>query len=254
MLGNAPEVVAPRCPAGRRIYSIGDIHGRADLLDEMHSLIRDDSRDFGGSCVLVYLGDYIDRGERSREVLERLMVDPVGGFEAVFLRGNHEQMLLDVLEDPGIGRLWLEYGGRATLASYGVELAGIGAGDAELDRLRAELSRKLPDDHLDFLRRTRFSHAEGSFYFVHAGIDPRRPLDRQDPEVQLWIREEFTASVRNHGAIVVHGHSISAEPDVRPNRIGIDTGAYLTNRLTCLVLEGEGHRFLQTRALGGRHG
>jgi serine/threonine protein phosphatase 1 len=242
---DAASQVRPHLPPGRRLYCIGDIHGRLDLLEELHGMIRRDSTGFEGSKGIVYLGDYIDRGAHSRQVLDLLIEQPMEGFEAVPLLGNHEQTLLDFLDYPQSAAAWLDYGGQATLMSY-----GIGPGrmrrTQQVESLRDELEEKLPPAHLEFLKSCRLLHSEGSYCFVHAGIRPGVALQDQQPQDLMWIREEFIRSREDHGVIVVHGHSITEEVEWRPNRIGIDTGAYASGLLTALVLEGEQQRLLQT--------
>jgi serine/threonine protein phosphatase 1 len=159
--------------------------------------------------------------------------------------GNHEYALLDFLLDPVVMAGWLTWGGAATLRSYGIP-AGPMPSQQELHSIRDQLEQSLPASHLEFYRNCQPAHAEGSYYFVHAGIKPEIPLQKQQIEEQLWIRHEFTQSTKNHGAIVVHGHTISEQVEFRPNRIGIDTGAYYSDVLTCLVLEGSSQRLLQT--------
>ena len=235
----------PSLPAGRRLYCVGDIHGRLDLLEELHDMIRADAADFTGSKGVVYLGDYIDRGAQSKQVLDLLIEQPMEGFDAVHLLGNHEQAMLDFLAHPESAAAWLNFGGQVTLLSYGV-----GLGRLQMQRqvgvLRDELEEKLPDSHLEFIGSCQLLHAEGSYCFAHAGIRPGRPLDEQVAEDLLWIREDFTRSRADHGCIVVHGHTINEEVERLPNRIGIDTGAFYTGMLTALVLEGDQQRLLQT--------
>jgi serine/threonine protein phosphatase 1 len=233
-------------PAGTRVYAIGDVHGRADLLAEMHGLIRADADGATSSRrLIVYLGDYVDRGHDSAGVIEALLAGPEPGFEAVHLIGNHEQAMLDFLDDVAIGPMWLYNGGGATLASYGVRAPHV-ASPRELEPVRRLLLERLPARHRAFLAGLRLWHAEGDYLFVHAGVRPGVALEAQSREDLLWIREEFLYSNRDFGHIVVHGHTIFDQPQLRPNRIGIDTGAFHTGTLTCLVLEGADRRFLQT--------
>jgi serine/threonine protein phosphatase 1 len=234
-------------PKGVRVYAIGDVHGRLDLLTTLLSQVEADAADRGGfNNYLVYLGDYVDRGHWSRQVIDLLLSPPPAGFGAVFLRGNHEQAMLDFLEDSSSGVHWLRFGGLETLASYGVRLAP-GANSPEvLERARRDLGAALPAAHLSFLRHTRASLSIGDYFFVHAGVRPGVALERQDPQDLLWIREEFLKSDADFGKLVVHGHTISELPEIRANRIGIDTGAYATGHLTCLVLEGHERRFIGT--------
>ena len=245
---NSPgiEGVSPYLPPDRRVYCIGDIHGRLDLLEELHEMILKDADGFKGDKVVVYLGDYIDRGAQSRQVLDLLIDEPLEGFDAVHLMGNHEHAMLDFLRNPtGIGAAWLSFGGQVTCMSYGVGLGKV-LMNMGMELLKEELEEKLPQSHLDFLNAMPLSHIEGSYYFVHAGIRPDVPIEEQDIGDLLWIRDEFTSSRSRHDFIVVHGHTISTEVENLPNRIGIDTGAYQTGMLTALVLEGSEQRLLQT--------
>ena len=239
-------VRSPRLPADLRVYAIGDIHGRADLLDELYGMIE---RDGAGAAqtrrVIVHLGDYVDRGPHSRRVLDRLVGGPPDGFDAVYLKGNHEDLMLRFLADRQYASIWFSNGGIETLASYGVAIDS-GGRPRPLEELHAAFVAGLPREHVDFLGRLKAFHAEGSYFFVHAGVRPGVPLDRQDVEDLMWIRDVFLASQADHGKIVVHGHSISFAPEMLANRIGIDTGAYVTGRLTGLVLWGDAHALLQT--------
>lgn len=234
-------------PPGTRVYAVGDIHGRADLLARLHALIR---RDAAASAaernVLIHVGDYVDRGLQSRQVLEMLAGDAMPGFERVDLIGNHDAWMLRFLDDPAIAPAWLANGGLETLLSYGVGRAADAAPDERHARMSRDLAAALPAAHLDFLRNLQRTHREGDYVFVHAGIRPGVALDDQEPDDLLWIREPFLDDDRDHGLVVVHGHTIAERPEVFDNRIGIDTGAFATGRLTCLVLEGADHRFLQT--------
>lgn len=210
-------------------------------------MVRDDASRAGqGRRVLVFLGDYVDRGLRSREVIEFLLADPAPGFETVFLKGNHEAWVLEFLEDPAVGRQWLSGGGQATLLSYGVTAAPGPRNAAYLASLRDALANALPDAHKTFLNGLATQYVEGGYAFVHAGIRPGTALAEQREEDLLWGHAEFLDDRRDHGKVVVHGHSFAPEPVVRRNRIGIDTGVYATGRLTCLVLEGTSRRFLFT--------
>ena len=237
----------PKVPEGTRVYAIGDIHGRFDLLQLMHGLIENDAGDFSGPRkVVVYIGDYVDRGLQSKEVIELLIQTPLEGFEPVYLKGNHEQALLDFLDGTMLSLDWMAYGGDATLYSYGVGLEGPRTRPENHVELLEKFHANLPDHHGGFYRNLTLSHAEGDYLFVHAGVRPGVPLGEQTETDILWIRGEFLDSDEDFGKVAVHGHSITPEPDIRPNRIGIDTGAFATGRLSCLVLEGEDRRFLST--------
>jgi len=237
-----------RLPPGLRVYAIGDIHGRADLLDRLHAKIEADlspSSAFGApqKAVVVYLGDYIDRGPDSHGVIERLTRARFPGVEIVALLGNHEDMLLQFLDAPYGASLWLSNGGDATLGSYKVRIPA--SYDDFLLTQRALLGA-MPRHHKQFLLGLTVQVQFGDYLFVHAGIKPGLPLDRQSREQMIWIRDVFLESEGDHGVIVVHGHTIVHEVEWRPNRIGVDTGAYTTGRLTALVLEGAERRLLQT--------
>ncbi len=236
-------------PAGSRVYAIGDIHGRADLLEALHAQIAADAAGAAaGRRVVIYLGDYVDRGLQSREVIDLLLDAPLAGFESVHLKGNHEDFMLRFLDAPKAGPGWFMNGGGATLYSYGVRMLERGVDLTRFDQLRGQLIANLPERHRAFLAALKLWHVEGGYFFVHAGVRPGVPLEAQRDEDTLWIRERFLDDDRDHGKIVVHGHTITGEPDVRANRIGIDTGAYATGVLTSLVLEGSERRFLKTAA------
>jgi serine/threonine protein phosphatase 1 len=238
--------VAPRVPPESRVYAIGDIHGRADLLRDLHQMIHEDAYAHQARRnVVIYVGDYIDRGPESREVIDLLIEEGLPGFESVHLVGNHEDSILRFLEDVEVAPAWLTYGGTATLQSYGVRPPR-GAKEDELLRAQAELAREMPASHLRFYRNLRLCHVEGDYFFAHAGVKPGVALDAQAREDLIWIRDPFLHSDADHGKIVVHGHTISDGPDVRRNRIGIDTGAFASGRLTCLILAEDRWSFLQT--------
>ncbi len=237
-----------RVPEGLRVYAIGDIHGRVDLLRHLHRRILDDAAraPAGTRFTAVYLGDYVDRGEHSREVIDLLLDRPLEGFEAVYLKGNHDHSFLTFLDDESVGPGWFVYGGDATIRSYGASAPASMPLNQRLAYVQQALRRTVPEPHRVFLERLQLSRSIGDYLFVHAGIRPGCPLDEQAPEDLLWIRDEFLASRADHGKVVVHGHSMSRRPQVRRNRIGIDTGAYRSDVLTCLVLNGSARRFLDT--------
>jgi serine/threonine protein phosphatase 1 len=239
--------IAARAPEGLRLYAIGDIHGRVDLLRQMHDLIREDAGRGGvARNRIVYLGDYIDRGLESRQVVDLLLDERLDGFEQVYLKGNHEDVLLQFFEDPGVGPNWFFFGGDATLYSYRVPGASPAIDASRLGQVQTAFQNALPPRHLAFYRALELQHRAGDYLFVHAGIRPGVAFERQTEADLLWIRDEFLDSAADHGAIVVHGHTIAPQPVVRPNRVGIDTGAYASGTLTCLVLDGDSRRFLHT--------
>jgi serine/threonine protein phosphatase 1 len=225
------------------MYVIGDIHGRLDLLDQLVRKIDLDMKQAPTADVLtITLGDYIDRGPNSRGVLECLAQNPFPT-PYVPLKGNHEELLERFLDDPSLASRWRHLGGLETLHSYGVSVSPLMLGkgyEQAADSLRAAI----PQTHFEFLGRLQFSAHSRSYFLCHAGIRPSIALEDQRIEDLLWIRDEFLQSRMNFGKRVIHGHSPTEWPEILPNRINIDTGAYLTGRLTCLVLEGEQIRFL----------
>ena len=241
-------ISSARVPDGSRVYVIGDIHGRIDLLKSVDRLIRGDmaKASDNNSTTVVYLGDYVDRGLQSREVLDFLIDKPIPGCETVYLMGNHEQAFLGFLEDEDWGSGWFKIGGDVTAFSYGVRVPQDVPPDQLFSKIQEALLAAVPQHHLDFLANLRLTHQIGDYLFVHAGIRPGVSLDRQSPDDLLWIKQEFLESEEDFGKIVVHGHTVTDAPEIRTNRIGIDTGAYFSQVLTCLVLEGVSKRFLST--------
>lgn len=233
----------PGVPEGVRIYAIGDIHGRADLLGALLSRIDAHlARHPIAHCVEVFLGDYVDRGPASRQVLDRL-VDRGRTGRTIFLKGNHEILMSSFVTNPHILDDWQRLGGLETLLSYGIK-PSFNADRTIQAKLSAALGKALPESHRRFLGGLRPSFTCGDFFFVHAGIRPGIPLLEQSEEDLLWIRQEFLVSEDDFGKVVVHGHTPVLQPDFRPNRINIDTGAYATGQLTCLMLEGYGMSIL----------
>lgn len=236
-------------PPDTVIYAIGDIHGRDDLLAAIHDQIASDVAGRSASQrQVVYLGDYVSRGAASRRVVDRVLAWLPDDFTRVTLKGNHEDLLLRFLAgDLEAGSHWFDYGGLDTLAGYGVAIAHREARDSKnVAALRDQFEARLPPAHLAFFQSLRISHRAGDYCFVHAGVRPGVPLARQEDHDQMWIRRAFLDSDADHGAIIVHGHCISSRPEIRPNRIGIDTGASQSGVLTCLVLDGATAGFLHT--------
>jgi serine/threonine protein phosphatase 1 len=225
-----------------RIYAIGDIHGRLDLLERAVAAIRRDVERHGPAALTVTVGDYIDRGPQSRGVLDRLADNPFPT-SYVALKGNHEALLEGFLADPGLGPFWARQGGIETLRSYGVMIGPL-ANDADFVDAARQLRGVMPAAHVDFLRSLKISLSRGRYFFCHAGVRPGLPLERQSDEDMLWIRDEFLLSRADFGKIVVHGHTPVGEPEVLANRIGIDTGAFASDRLTCVALDDGRCRFL----------
>jgi serine/threonine protein phosphatase 1 len=237
-------------PKGLRLYAIGDIHGCDEMLADVHRRIAADltTRPTPDHRI-IHIGDYVDRGPDSAGVVARLVRLQAENPRMQFLRGNHDERLLAFLDDPSVGDIYLtdNIGGPATLRSYGVapnRFRVFGRGFAAQS---AELAERMPAEHRAFLEGLETTLRFGDFLFVHAGIRPGVPLAEQDPQDLIWIREEFLFDGRDHGFVVVHGHTIADAPEIRPNRINIDTGAVFGGPLTCLVLEGTEHRFLDER-------
>jgi len=229
-----------------RLYVVGDIHGRSDLLDRM---VLEISRDLDAhpiaDCLTVTLGDYLDRGPDPRGVLDRLARNPFPT-DFVALKGNHEELFETFLRDPSIAGLWRRLGGLETLHSYGVQVRSLMVG-RNYEQVAEALRAAVPQAHLEFLASLKLSLTVGKYFLCHAGVRPGVPLEDQSAEDLLWIREQFLDSRADFGKIVVHGHTPIEEPEVRPNRINIDTGAFMTGRLTCAALESECVRFLSTK-------
>lgn len=236
----------PTVPDGLRVYAVGDIHGRLDLLFAMEQQIGADlERAPCPLAVTVFTGDYVDRGSNSHEVVERLSVRPFTT-PTVMLRGNHEAMLLRFLEEPQtMIETWRQNGGLQTLLSYGVDAHHLRRG-AAVEDIAERFRKRVPHHHLDFLKSLPLFTCVGDYFFCHAGVRPGVPLDEQREIDLLWIRDEFLHADVDFGKVIVHGHTPVTRPEIRRNRINIDTGAYMTNRLTCLVLQGREQRFLWT--------
>jgi len=238
----------PRVPEGRRVYAIGDVHGRADLLGRLLVQIRHDAAaaDPDTAATLIFLGDYVDRGFQSREVIDLLLSDACGALETVFLRGNHELAMLEFLNDPSTGPRWATYGGAETLVSYGVQPLSPGDPPESWVRACEELARALPEAHRRFLDSLPVSVRLGDYLFVHAGVRPGVPLDHQSEDDLLWIRDDFINDRTVFEAVIVHGHTPVNVPYRDARRIGVDTGAYMSGRLTAVRIEGDQVDFLST--------
>jgi serine/threonine protein phosphatase 1 len=227
---------------GRRLYAVGDIHGREDLLDRLLALIAEDCAKgdaFDGKPILVFLGDYIDRGLASRACLERLIALDEAAFELRFLKGNHEAALLSFLVTPERGEAWLSFGGAETLFSYGVPAPKQGAGAEALGFAARALKAAMPPAHIAFLQRLELAARYGDYLFVHAGLRPGRPLNEQAEDDLLSIREPFLSAKSAWPFTVVHGHTPRDGVERAPGRIGVDTGAYVTGKLSAVRLQGD---------------
>ena len=237
----------PEGAKGYRAYVVGDVHGHLDLTDQLLAKIDEDlKRRPAKRAVLVFVGDLIDRGPQSAQVIERLRTYRRPGLRTVFLLGNHEEVMLRVLAgDLSLLPDWLAFGGAQCLASYGVDAASLGGLDGE--EALALIRRAVPRDHSQFLHGFADSFRFGDYLIVHAGIRPGVELGQQLQSDLRWIRTPFLSDPTDHGVVVVHGHTITKGVEERPNRIGIDTGAYASGVLTALAIEGAERWYLDTR-------
>lgn len=243
----------PAIGVGKRLFAIGDIHGRLDLLD---GLLRGIARHIADAPpadnILLFLGDYVDRGPASRGVIERLCrLEQETGWRCVFLKGNHDQAVCDFLQNPSCYGSWRGYGAAETLLSYGVMPPRF-ENASDFARAWDEFSRKFPPHHLEFLAGLKYFHVEDDYLFVHAGIRPGVTLADQASEDLMWIREAFLSHRGSFEKMVVHGHTPSPAPVMLPNRICVDTGAHATGRLTALILTGDKRAFIEARSTAPR--
>ncbi|MCB5426195.1 serine/threonine protein phosphatase [Altererythrobacter sp. CC-YST694] len=235
----------PSVPVGERVYAVGDIHGRLDLFEALIDAIeRDDANGRPLRSTVILLGDLIDRGPDSAGVIARAR-EWGKARKLHILAGNHEEMFLESLKRPDVLRHFLRFGGRETLLSYGIQPRA--RTKSELAALQDLMAHYIPAEDLDFIRSFEELVVIGNYAFVHAGILPGVPLKQQQGQDMRWIREPFLSHEDLHTHVVVHGHTITERAVVRPNRIGIDTGAFNSGRLTALVLEGAGRRLIQTK-------
>ena len=239
-----PEILPAAIPDGQRVYAIGDIHGRLDLLEKLWATIEKDSANTGLRKTVVFVGDYVDRGRHSKGVIDFLLRIKQEG-DVVCLRGNHDQAVLDFIADPKFYRTWKPFGAPETLLSYGIMPPRFDD-DAEFEKARDEFAANCPQAHFDFLQSLPYSHEIGGYFFVHAGVRPGIPLKEQDPQDMLWIREDFLFSRTELEKVVVYGHTPVEQAGRRGHRLSVDTGAYATGRLSAAVLEGQDCRFLTT--------
>jgi serine/threonine protein phosphatase 1 len=236
LLSSRRKPPSSRLPEGVRIYAIGDIHGRVDLLEQMFTRIDAHiAKHPIDRSVQVLVGDYIDRGPNSREVLDRL-IERAGSGEMVFLKGNHETFVAEFLRNPSMLQSWGQMGGLETLMSYGI-VPSLNADAQAQKELATALQAALPKSHRIFLEGLKSSFSCGGFFFAHAGVRPGVPLAEQREADLLWIREDFLLYEGKFDKIIVHGHTPVRAVDLQPNRINIDTGAYATGKLSCVIIE-----------------
>lgn len=237
--------------AGRRAYAIGDVHGRLDLLDPLLDAIAADDRERQPApTTIIFLGDLVDRGPQSRQVVERAMRLRDEGGDVRFLKGNHEEIFITAYQgDRKAAGLFHRVGGRDTMLSYGLSEREYDG--ADLNDLPAMMRDHVPADHIEFLDSFSDMHVDGQVAFVHAGIKPGVALEEQSPRDLRWIRSAFLNDENDHGYLVIHGHSISDDVMIRRNRIGIDTGAYASGRLAAIGLEGAAYWFLISDSMSG---
>jgi len=243
MFARGADTPAPAVPPGQRVYAVGDIHGRCDLFEALVEAIETDDAAAGpAETTVVLLGDLVDRGADSAGVIA-LARQWQARRRVRILGGNHEEMFLRSFDELEMFRHFLRHGGRDTALSYGIDRALFLA--AELEEAQQLMRDHVPAEDIAFLEGFEDMVTIGDYLFVHAGIDPRVPLDAQRRQDLRWIREPFLSHTDSHGPVVVHGHTITEAPEDRGNRIGIDTGAFMSGRLTALALEGTTRRYIE---------
>ena len=244
LLKSAQKTGAPRIPEGLRIYVVADIHGSHTALRDVLARIDADQSAQQRTVrnVQIFLGDYVDRGPASREVLD-LLIARSRSHEILMLKGNHETLFLDFPNNPAILANWRQFGGLQTLISYGLK-PSINPTPSEQRELAREFLHAVPAEHRALLSEMPTSFSCGDYFFVHAGVRPGIPLKDQKEEDLLWIRQDFLLYEGEFEKFIIHGHTPVKEPEIRSNRINLDTGAYATGKLTCLVIEGEDVSFI----------
>ena len=234
----------PPAPEGTVLYALGDIHGRSDCLAHAHTVIDRDvaKRGVGDRAVEVYVGDYVDRGPDAKGVIDRL-ISRSASANTIMLRGNHEIIMESFLRGLTSFEDWRTVGGLETVLSYGVDVRSLLASGRSV-RPR-DLAERLPSSHIQFLSGLRYIYQAGRYCFVHAGIRPSVPIDKQSAADMSWIRDDFLQFTGDFGFIIVHGHTPVSAPEFLPNRMNIDTGAYATNRLSVIRIDAEGVSILE---------
>jgi serine/threonine protein phosphatase 1 len=250
LFGRKPARDTPPSTGGRLVYAVGDVHGRLDLLGPLLQGIAQDVLVTRPEQrpLLVFLGDYVDRGPDSRQVVDRVLkMQADAAFEVVALKGNHEEALMQFLADSAFGMTWMEHGGAATLASYGVQPCAMRTDAGAWAVVRDTFERTLPNAHRTFYEALELCRVVGDYAFVHAGVRPGVALKDQAEHDLLWIRYEFLNDRGPHDKVIVHGHTPAEEPQVLKHRLGLDTGAYATGVLTAVRLYGVEQRLIQAK-------
>ena len=234
-------------PPNTRIYAVGDVHGHIKLLEIIHTLIRNDlEKNPVDDYKLIFLGDYIDRGPDSAGCIEYLINLMAENNNVICLKGNHEDKLENFLADPiGFADSFFTYGGIDTAVSYGIDMAEYRGRDDEISRKGSELSNSIPAHHKSFYSKLDKSVTFGAYMFVHAGVRPGVALDQQSEDDLIWIRSEFITNQQLYEKVIIHGHTPAYPMEVQPNRINVDTHAYQTGVLSCLVLQGSDYRVIE---------
>ena len=250
---SAPAVVepAPALDSDEPIYAIGDVHGRADLLKRLLAVIEEDCATIEQQAHLIFLGDYIDRGFQSRQVISTLIeLDQNPKYKTTFLKGNHEQAMLHFMRDHRIGPDWASFGGRETLISYNVVPPKSVDMVDQWEPIQKSLKRRIPEEHVTFLETLAVSHQIGPYAFVHAGVKPGVPYDQQRDEDKLWIRDEFLNAQDKEDLFIIHGHTPVDMPYRDHRRVNVDTGAYFTGKLAAVKIYKDQMSFLTNESKG----
>ena len=234
-----------------QVFAVGDIHGCKDLLDDIHSKIVKASKDKKGEKLIIYLGDYIDRGPDIKGTIQTLIDFNPPHFKKIFLLGNHEQMLLEFIsKSRNSPFVWIYNGGSETLGSYGMDLSEHIDNDMDLNidiKIKKKFIKLLPSSHLNFFNQLVINYTYDDYFFVHAGINPNIPIKMQEKETMIWTREEaFFKPTMQYSKIIVHGHTAKEKIEKFPYRINLDTGSFYSGKLSCLLIEGKQLSFLDT--------
>lgn len=236
----------PKGPPDQLVCAVGDIHGQLKCLKRLVERFEENIQKYESSQEqMVFLGDYVDRGLEVRGVLDYL-IELRSRRKCVFLRGNHEQILLNFLSSPDVGEEWIRFGGLETLAAYGVGFNLLRGTDIDWLQVHDRFCSSFPEKHREFLESTDLCHSAGDFFFVHAGIDPARSFSDQSAHDLLYARGKFLNNKDVREKIVIHGHSHVTKPEIRRNRIGIDTGAFATNVLSAVLIWNQNISFIES--------